>query len=236
MALGHSGADHDRNRAHRAGRADQVIDPNAGGARQKASSFANWNVESQPKSESSKGGLNAEPSIVVRTEGDNQQQFPAHKLIEAIQTAMGGHGWVELRNREPLHLADDQTLNFVSARGRLIMRAAAGFQPVIEIDLKNPRSFLTTGSGVSVELSGLTIKANYPQQHPSSTPPALIVAAGSAKIDRCAFEVTGGFHPKGSRNCLQWRSTRNQSKLVSRVRRDHRHHCHEQDPGASGRR
>ena len=26
----------------------------------------------------------------------------------------------------------------------------------------------------------------------------MIVAAGSAKIDRCAFKVTGGSHPKGS--------------------------------------
>ena len=50
-----------------------------------------------------------------------------------------------------------------------------------------------------LELSGLTIKVNYPQQAASSTPPAVIMAAGSAKIDRCAFKVTGGSHPKGSR-------------------------------------
>lgn len=156
-------------------------------------------AKSKPKADPSRGNLNTESPIVVRTEGDNQQLFPAHQLIEAIQTAMGGHGWVELRNRGPIHLAGDQTLNFGSGRGRLIIRAVPGFQPVIEIDLKGSRPFLTTGSGVSVELSGLTIKANYPLQGPGATSPALIVAAGNAKIDRCAFKVMGGSHPKGSR-------------------------------------
>ena len=112
---------------------------------------------------------------------------------------MGAHGWVELRNREPLHLTADQTLNFNSGRGRLSIRAAPGFQPVIEIELKGPKPLLTTGSGVSLELSGLTIKVHYPQQGALSPPPAVIVAAGSAKIDRCAFQVTGDSPVKGSR-------------------------------------
>ena len=58
---------------------------------------------------------------------------------------------------------------------------------------------MTTGSGVTLDLSGLTIKVHYPQQGSYSTPPAVIAAAGSAKIDRCAFKVTGCSHPKGSR-------------------------------------
>ena len=81
----------------------------------------------------------------------------------------------------------------------MIVRAAPGFQPVIEVELKGPKPLLTTGSGVALELSGLTIKVSYPQQGLSSTPPAVIVAAGSAKIDRCAFKVTDGSRPKGSR-------------------------------------
>ena len=139
------------------------------------------------------------PAIIVRAEGENEQPFPAQKLFEAMQTAMGAHGWVELRNREPLRLTADQTLNFNSGRGRLSVRGAPGFQPVIEIELKGPEPLLTTGSGVSLELSGLTIKVRYPQQGALAPPPAVVVAAGSAKIDRCAFQVTGDSPVKGSR-------------------------------------
>ena len=71
--------------------------------------------------------------------------------------------------------------------------------PLSRSELKGPNPILTTGSGVSLELSGLTINVSYPQQGVSSTPPAVIVTAGSAKIDRCAFNITGGSHPKGSR-------------------------------------
>jgi eukaryotic-like serine/threonine-protein kinase len=140
---------------------------------------------------------NAKPPIIVRTDDENEQQFPAEKLLEAMQSAMG-RGWVELRNREPLRLTSNQALNFTSGKGRLVVRAAPGLQPVIEIELKG-QSLLTTGSGVGLELSGLTIDVAYPQQAATSIPPAVIVAAGSAKIDRCAFRITDGSHPKGSR-------------------------------------
>ena len=65
---------------------------------------------------------------------------------------------------------------------------------------KRPRS--TSGDWLGcnpLELSGLTIKVHYPQQGAPSPPPAVIVAAGSAKIDRCAFQVTGDSSVKGSR-------------------------------------
>ena len=45
---------------------------------------------------------------------------------------MGSHGWVELRNREPLHLASDQILDLRSGQGQLNVRAAPGIEPVIE--------------------------------------------------------------------------------------------------------
>ena len=133
------------------------------------------------------------------TEGENTRQFPAEKFLEALQTAIGAHGWVELGNREPLFLSSEQTLNLGSARGRLIIRGAPGLQPVIETELKDNKPFLTTGSGVSLELSGLTIKVRYPQKGVQSVPPPVITAAGSAKIDRCALIVMGGSYPKGSR-------------------------------------
>src|ERR1017187_8761242 len=138
--------------------------------------------------------------IVVRIEGDNEKEFPANKLFVAINTAMGNHGIVELQNREPLHLTGNQTLD-VSAKGALIIRAAPGVKPVIEFDLNGSKPLLSTGSGVSLTLSGVTIVVHYPQPGatPSPPPPALINAAGVSKIERCAFKVASGPHPKGSR-------------------------------------
>ena len=159
-------------------------------------------VDGKPKSKTntnpSRTIQKTKPVIIVRTDDENEQQFPAEKLLEAMQSAMG-RGWVELRNREPLHLTSNQVVNFISGTGRLVVRAAPGLQPVIEIELKGSKPLLTTGSGVALELSGLTINVSYSQQGAPPTPSAVIVAAGSAKIDRCAFKITDGSHPKGSR-------------------------------------
>ena len=152
----------------------------------------------KPESPATPPRIPAAP-IVVRTEGGHEQEFPASKLFDAMQTAMGSHGWVELGNREPIRLTGEKPLNFISARGRLLVRAAPGTQPIIESELKGPIPLLTTGSGVSLELSGLTFNLSYPQTPALPAPAAVIKAAGSAKIDRCAFNVVAATHPKGSR-------------------------------------
>ena len=161
-------------------------------------SIANTKSRSKANTESSRTIRKAGPAIIVRTEDENEQEFPAEKLFEAMQSAIG-HGWVELRNREPLRLTSDRALDFITGRGRLVVRAAPGLQPVIEIELKGLKPALTTGSAVTLELSGLTINVSYSQQGVSSIPPAVIVAAGSAKIDRCAFRIADGSYPKRSR-------------------------------------
>ena len=94
------------------------------------------------KADSLKSSPDSEPPIIVRTEDREQTAFPAQQLVEALQTAMGTHGWVELRNREPLRLTGYQPLNFGSGRGRLIIRAAPGFQPVIEVDLNRSQAIV----------------------------------------------------------------------------------------------
>ena len=101
-------------------------------------------------------------AIVVRTEGENDQEFPAEKMHEAMQTAIGARGWIELRNREPIRLTTDPALNFNSGRGRLSIRAAPGVRPVLEVEMTGSQPFLTTGSGVALDLSGVTIKVQYP--------------------------------------------------------------------------
>jgi hypothetical protein len=139
-----------------------------------------------------------EPDIVVRTAGDNEndpeKEFPAKGLLQAMQTAMGSHGWVELRNREPLHLATGQTFDFASTQGRLVVRAAPGIVPVLEIEVTAGKPFLATGSAVHLILSGLELRVHYPMTMggpPVHLPPVLKVA-GSTQVERCAFQVVGG--------------------------------------------
>jgi serine/threonine-protein kinase len=132
-----------------------------------------------------------EPAIAVVAEGE--KAIPANSLSEAIQTAMRNGSAVELRNHEPLRLTSDQALDFKSGQGLLSLRGAPGTNPVIEIELKDTRPFLSSGSGVSVKLSGLTIVVHYEKGNtsPASLPP-VTMAAGKIKLDRCAFKVAAG--------------------------------------------
>jgi len=149
--------------------------------------------------DSTKNTAKNEQPIVVRNEGEDDQLFSAEKLMDAVQTANGSRGWVELRNRQPIHINGDQILDFISGRGPLRMRAAPGIRPVIEIELKDAKSWLTAGSAVTLELSGLTIVVDYRQVAAASVPPALITAAGTVTLERCAFKVAGVSNRKGSR-------------------------------------
>ena len=76
-------------------------------------------VRSKAQSDASKPIPRAEPIIVVCSEGESDQEFPAQRLHEAMLTAMGARGWVELRNREPMRLSGSQILDFSSGRGHL---------------------------------------------------------------------------------------------------------------------
>jgi serine/threonine-protein kinase len=141
--------------------------------------------------------------IVVRTigEGEKDRVFP--NLLEAMNTAMGTRdSWVELRSRQPLRLSAEQAIELNSGRGRLAVRAAEGFAPVIEFELTGARPLLTTGSALSLELAGLTIIARSPRIQGASipaSPPPLIRTAGNVTLKRCAFKVAGRSPLKGSR-------------------------------------
>jgi serine/threonine protein kinase len=141
-------------------------------------------------------------AIVVRTDGDFEQEFAPHNLLDAMQTAIGVQGWIELNNREPLHLPENQTFDFTTGQGALRIRAAPRAQPTIVIELKGSKSFLTTGSAVHLEMSGLTIIANYsgPQSAPTAgpVPTSIVTAAGAAKLEHCAFIVQNANCPRSS--------------------------------------
>jgi eukaryotic-like serine/threonine-protein kinase len=130
--------------------------------------------------------------IVVCGEDGMTTPFPATELFKALETAMG-HGRVELRNRKPIRLTSDQPLDLRSAQGKLRICAAAGTEPVIEVELKNGKPFLTTGSSVKLSVSGVTFKVQYPDPGaaPAAIQPAVITAAGAAEFERCAFKKLG---------------------------------------------
>ena len=131
--------------------------------------------------------------IVVRSDSGAEQFFAADKLFDAMNTALGGRGWVELRNREPLKLISvaNAPLDLRTARGTLGIRAAEGTQPVIDVALNGTKPLLVLGSGVTLKLSGITFVVHYPKQTApnSPAPPAVITAANSLKMNRCAFKV-----------------------------------------------
>ena len=58
-------------------------------------------------------------------EGQTETAFS--NLLDAMQTAMRRRGsWIELRNREPLRLASDQTFDLFSGSGSLIIAPHVG--------------------------------------------------------------------------------------------------------------
>jgi serine/threonine-protein kinase len=138
------------------------------------------------------------PTFVVRSHGDPadaESDATATTLLDAVKAAMGRRkdGYVELRNRAPLQLGPGDFPDLAAASGTLDIRAAPGVQPVIEIRMDGSQPFLATGSGVSLSLSGLTLRVRYPTASiaPSAEPPPVIEAAGRVRIERCAFEVAG---------------------------------------------
>src|SRR5262249_51978424 len=151
--------------------------------------------------ESTRSKLDSKPisKFAVRLDGDREQGIAFDDLSDAVRTAMGSHGWVELRTS--CRLASDKFLDFRTGRGALRLRAAAGTTPVIEIDLKGGKPLITTGSAGSLDISGGTILAHYAQAAAggATAPPAVIRAAGGVKIDRCAFILDGGLRLSDSR-------------------------------------
>ena len=141
--------------------------------------------------------------IVVRVEDGGDQPFSADKLLDAMNTAIGGRGRVELQNRQPLKFISTTSAPFdlLSARGQLSICAAKGFEPVIEVELKGSQPLLALGSGVTLKLSGVTILVHYPPATvpPTIVPPAVITAASASTFEHCAFKVAAGPKPKGCR-------------------------------------
>jgi serine/threonine-protein kinase len=145
------------------------------------------------------------PGFVVRLPGGgafDDEADRAISLFDAMRIAMASRGYVELSNSEPLRLASDQPLDFGTAQGKLDIRAAPGTVPVVEVELNGTTPLLQTGSAVPLELTGLKILVRRKGALPSGLPPPLIVAAGKARLVRCAFEMVVGSDVRDSRAVL----------------------------------
>ncbi len=80
---------------------------------------ANSKQTVEPDSIVAKSAQNEELPIVVRIDGGNDKEYPANKLREAIDDAIGFGCWVELRNSKPLVLSSDHPLDFNTNQGKL---------------------------------------------------------------------------------------------------------------------
>ena len=139
------------------------------------------------------------PAItVISRDGD---ETPVQDLYQAMETAVGAKGWVVLHNHEPLIVAASNRTVLSAGNDWLKIRGAQGISPVVVVELKGQRPFLTVGSGMNLILEGLTIVARYVDQPSGNgvSPPPIILAGGPAKLSHCAFLLEGSDGPSGSR-------------------------------------
>ena len=129
--------------------------------------------------------------FVVRFDGAEAVPDTDHAetLLHAVERAMGGDGYVELRNQKPLRLKAEESLDFNTGRP-LILRAAPDFTPVVEVEMTNrSKPVIRTGSSTQLTLSGIRFVARYPIAEGKSSPPLIVTGGGPVHIDRCAFVV-----------------------------------------------
>jgi serine/threonine-protein kinase len=117
-------------------------------------------------------------------------------LKSAMQRAIGSKGHVLLSNATPLKLRDEEAAIAISG-GPLSIRAAEGARPVVEVEIRGARPFLSTRTDTPLTLVGLTLVAHYLGPPKGKEHPPLIEAGTTVTLDRCALTATGAV--KGSR-------------------------------------
>lgn len=136
------------------------------------------------------------PNLVVKTGDDD---VIPRSFDDAINQTLNQRGWwIELGDEKPHKIAGNQAFSLLSSNAPLILRAAAGCSPVIELEAGRSKPLFTTGSSVPLELDGLTIKI-LGDGAPAKSP--VIKAAGRLKIRNTRIQVAGA-PSKGSRAIL----------------------------------
>ncbi len=133
------------------------------------------------------------PDLVVMTDLPEEQdrKIIATTLDEAIKTAIGHRDWwIELGDDKPLKIPRDQAFNLSSGLAPLVLRAAAGCSPILEIEAGRTKPVLLTGSSVSLEINGLTIKV-LGDGAPDASKSPVIQAAGRVRLRNTRMTVEG---------------------------------------------
>jgi hypothetical protein len=156
----------------------------------------------RPPGASKKPEAKAGPPIVVV--GADGAEEPVADLSQAIEKAIGSRGSVVLRDggRDALTFSTPERAIALLADGWLTIKAAAGANPTLIVDMKGPDPFLTTGARMRLSLEGLTIVARYPGQAPGKDPAPLMNFAGDAHLRHCTLRVENRRGPAGSRALL----------------------------------
>ncbi len=113
---------------------------------------------------------------------------PEPDLFAAVRRAIGSRGEVVIHGDDHLPLSISTTE--LLSGGRIVIRAAEGSRPVLDVEIRGPNSLLATGRDASLTLIGLTILAHYTEKGNGELP-ALIQAGRSVTLERCAFMVAG---------------------------------------------
>ncbi|APW64162.1 serine/threonine-protein kinase [Paludisphaera borealis] len=126
------------------------------------------------------------PIVVIDQDGE---EAPATDLFQAMQAALGNRGTVVLRNREPLMLQAGDKAITIKSTGTLRLQAARGIAPVLKIDMKGQKPFLSTGPSVNLLVEGLTFEVFDSGPTPGKAAPPVVLALGRARFDHCALRT-----------------------------------------------
>ena len=142
--------------------------------------------------------LPAGPGVVV-VAGDGTPTLEPD-FASALTSAIGSKGYVVLSNKEPFDVPYGVIGNI--GGGTLAIRAAKGPQPVLRVEIKGRKPFLTTRGDSRLKLEGITIEARYIEPDAKPEPNPVIDAGGSVSLTRCAFRLEGKEVPPSSRAVL----------------------------------
>jgi len=145
-------------------------------------------TEKKTGASEAKSEVEGKPAGFTVRNADGSVHSTEPDLKSAMQVAIGSKGHVWLDHREPIKLTgDDATIKIDG--GPLYIRAAEGIEPVLEVEIKGAKPFLTTGIGSPLTMTGVTIIAHFDSS--ARLVPPVIESANRVVLDRCVFKATG---------------------------------------------
>ncbi len=120
---------------------------------------------------------------------DSEGTTTVATFAAAVQRAIGGRGHILLRNRSPVKIPAEEALQ--AAGGNLVIRAAEGIKPVLEVEVKGDKPFLFVRTDATLRIERVTIAVKYVDLEKTPQPAAVIECGGKVDLDRCSFRVEG---------------------------------------------